>query len=149
LKIRLSVSDENYDEIRRFLEERDIEIDDEAELVLLQKDQFPGHISVKDSRGDKKMIAVEDIVTIESYGRTIEIHTTEELFTTSERLYRLEAMLDPDEFLRVSNSVIIAADQIKEIIPAFHMRFTLKMKNGAKVDVTRNYYKKFKEFYGF
>ena len=26
------------------------------------------------------------------------------------------------------------------------MRFTLKMKNGAKVDVTRNYYKKFKEF---
>ncbi len=149
MKIKLSVSDENYEEVRRLLEEKGIEIDDEAEFVLLQKDKFIGHISVKDDRGAKKMMSVEDIVTIESYGRTIEIHTAQEVYTTSERLYQLESLLDPDKFLRVSNSVIIAADQIKEIIPAFHMRFTLKMKNGDRVDVTRNYYKKFKDFYGF
>ena len=149
MKIKLSVSDENYEEVRQLLEEKGIEIDDEAEFVLLQKDKFIGHISVKDDRGAKKMMSVEDIVTIESYGRTIEIHTAQEVYTTSERLYQLESMLDPDKFLRVSNSVIIAADQIKEIIPAFHMRFTLKMKNGDRVDVTRNYYKKFKDFYGF
>lgn len=149
VKIKLSVSDEKYDEIREYLEKKGIEIDDDAEFVLTQKDRYLGHISVKDSRGVKMRMTVEDVVTIESYGHTIEIHTSTETYTSSERLYQLENLLDPDKFLRVSNSVIVAADQIKEIIPAFHMKFTLKMKNGDRVDVTRNYYKKFKEWYGF
>lgn len=149
MRIKLSVSDDSYDEMKRLLEEKGIEVDDDAEYILLQRDKFPGHLSVKDNRGAKKMISVEDIVIIESYGRTIEIHTDEGVYTASERLYQLENLLDPEHFLRVSNSVIVAVDRIKEIVPGFHMRFTLKMKNAEKVDVTRNYYKKFKEFIGF
>ncbi len=148
MKIRLSVSDESYDEVKAFLEAREIEIDDDADYILLQRDKFPEHISVKDDRGTRLMISADDIIFIESCGRTMEIHTADAVYTSSERLYQLGNMLDPEKFLRISNSVIISVGQIKQIIPTFHMKFILQMKNNVKVDVTRNYYKAFKQFFG-
>lgn len=148
MKIALSVSDDSLEEITKFLTENGIEIDDDAEYVLLQKDKYPGHITVRDSEGERNVLPVSDIVTIESYGHTVELHTMEKVFTTTERLYQLEKALDPQKFLRVSNSVIIARSQIKEISPTFSMKFILKMKNGSRVDVTRSYYSKFREFFG-
>lgn len=148
MKIALSVSDESLEEVTCFLKEKGIEIDDDAEFVLLQKDKFAGHIAVRDSEGERNVIPVSEIVTIESYGHTVELHTADKVFTTTERLYQLEKSLDPQKFLRVSNSVIIARSQVKEISPTFSMKFILKMKNGSRVDVTRSYYSRFKEFFG-
>lgn len=148
MKISLSISDESLEEVTKFLTKKGIEIDDDAEFILLQKDKYPGHITARNSDGERNVISVSDIVTIESYGHTVEIHTTDKVFTTTERLYQLEKTLDPHKFLRVSNSVIISSSQIKEISPTFSMKFTLKMKNGSRVDVTRSYYSKFKEFFG-
>lgn len=148
MKIKLAVSEESYAEVKRFLEEKGIETDEEADYILQERDRYPAHLSVRDRRGERRMIAVEDIVMIESYGRTMELHTAGETFTSSDRLYQLENMLDPHRFLRVSHSVIVAVGQIKEIVPTFHMKFILKMAGGARVDVTRNYYKKFKDYFG-
>ncbi len=148
MKIRLSVSDESYEEVRKFLEEHGIETDDESEFLLTQESRFPGHITVRDDKGTKVVISVEDIVTIASYGHSIEVSTADNGYKTSEPLYQLINMLDPEKFLRVSNSVIIRADRIRQIFPTFHMKFILKMANGEKVDVTRNYYSKFKKFFG-
>ena len=148
MKIKLSVSDDCFEEISRFLTEHGIEIDDDADLILLQKDRYPDHLTVRDIRGERAIIAADDIVTIESYGHTIELHTLNGVFTASQQLYRFEEMLDPKRFIRISNSVIISRAQIQSISPTFSMKFTLKMKNGAKVDVTRSYYGKFKEFLG-
>lgn len=150
MKIRLSVSDDSYEDVKRFLTGHGIEIDedDDAEFVLLQKNRYPGHLPVKTDNGSKKMISVDDIITIESYGHTIEIHTQEETFTTSDRLYQLINSLDPKKFLRISNSVIVAVPKIRDITPTLSMKFILKMSNGSKVDVTRSYYGKFKEFLG-
>lgn len=148
VKISLSVSDESYEEVRNFLEERNFVICDDAPYILLQKDIYPEHIGAKDKRGEKSMIPVSDIVTIESYGHTIEIHTLSDIFTTSERLYQLEKMLDPNRFLRVSNSVIISRTQVARITPTLSMKFILKMKDGSHVDVTRGYYNKFRDAFG-
>ena len=148
MKIRLSVSDESYEEVKSFFESHGVEIDNEAPYILLQKDKHPAHIPARDEDGNKVMISVEDIVTIESYGHTVEIHTGKAVYTTSERLYQLENNLDPQKFLRVSNSVIIAGSQVKEISPTLSMKFILRMKNGERVDVTRSYNGKFKEFFG-
>ena len=148
VKIKLSVSDDCFEEISRLLTEHGIEIDDDAELILIQRDRYPDHLAVRDRRGDKAVIATDDIVTIESYGHTIELHTLSGVFTASQQLYRFEEMLDPKKFIRISNSVIISRAQIQSISPTFSMKFTLKMKNGDKVDVTRSYYGRFKEFLG-
>ena len=148
MKIKLSVSDEHYESVKQSLEEHGIGIDDDAKYILSENDRFPGHLTVRDEDGSKKLISVDDIVTIESYGHNVEIHTADNVFKTSDRLYQLTAVLDPEVFLRVSNSVIIAKKQVREIIPTFSMKFILKMKNGSRVDVTRSYYSRFKAFFG-
>lgn len=148
MKIKLSVSDDCFEEISRFLTEHGIELDDDADLILLQKNRYPDHLTVRDIRGEKAVIAADDIVTIESYGHTIELHTLNGVFTASQQLYRFEEMLDPEKFIRISNSVIISRAQIQSISPTFSMKFILKMKNGVKVDVTRSYYSRFRKFIG-
>lgn len=147
-KIRLEINDDSYDEVKQILDEHGIETDDESEYVLTHKDEFPARIAVRDNEGTRLIISVDDIVTIESYGHSIEIHTADSVYKASDSLTRFERTLDPDKFLRVSSSVIIRTDKIKHITPTLYMKFILKMSNSEKVDVTRNYYTKFKEFFG-
>lgn len=146
MKVKLAVSEECYDNVKTFLINHNIEIDEDAEFILMQRDKYPEYMSVRDSEsGNRRNISVEDIITIESYGHTVEVHTDKRVFTTSERLYQLMNTLDPHKFIRISNSVIIAKSKVTEIIPAFSMKFTLKMVNGDKVDVTRSYYSNFRD----
>lgn len=140
MRIRLAVSDDSYEEVRRILTEKGLEIDDDAEFVLTQQEQYIGHLAVRQPEsGERLHIAVEDIVFIESFG-----HTENEIFNTSDRLYQLLNMLDPLKFIRVSNSVIIAKRKVKQINPSFSMKFVLVMVNGVKIDVTRSYYNSFR-----
>lgn len=145
MRIRLAVSDDSYEEVRRILTEKGLEIDDDAEFVLTQQEQYIGHLAVRQPEsGERLHIAVEDIVFIESFGHTVEVHTENEIFNTSDRLYQLLNMLDPLKFIRVSNSVIIAKRKVKQINPSFSMKFVLVMVNGVKIDVTRSYYNSFR-----
>lgn len=146
LRIRLAVSDDSYEEVRRILMEKGIEIDDDAEFVLTQQERYIGHLAVKQPEsGERLHIAVEDIVFIESFGHTVEVYTKDEVFHTSDRLYQLLNVLDPSKFIRVSNSVIIAKRKVKKINPSFSMKFMLVMVNGRKIDVTRSYYNSFRD----
>ncbi len=146
IKIKLSVSGDSYDEVRQFLTEKGIELDDEAEFVLVQKDKFISHLAVREPDGGERLhLSVEEIVCIESYGHVVEVYTNNEVYITSDRLYQLCAVLDPDRFIRVNKSVIAAKNKIRRIKPALSMRFTLIMSNDRRVDVTRSYYNSFKE----
>lgn len=148
MKIRLSVSEENREEVTGFLTEHGIELDDESEYVLLQENMYAKHLAVRNADGEKAVIAVDEIVTIESYGHTVELHTEHGSFSTTDRLYQLAETLPGTQFVRVSNSVIVSRSHIREISPTFSMKFILKMTNGTRVDVTRTYYARFKEFLG-
>ena len=146
MKIQLAVSDESYEEVKEFLLSKGIELDDEAEFVLTQRDKYAGHITVRNAKTAEKVhISADEIILIESYGHTVEVVTSEETYVTSDRLYQLVNILNPDKFIRVSNSVIIAKRKIKQIRPSLSMRFVLTMENDRKVDVTRSYYTNFKE----
>lgn len=146
MKIRLAVSDDSYEEVRRILTEKGIEIDDDAEFVLTQPERCIGHLAVRrPDDGERLHIAVEDIVFIESFGHTVEVHTEDALYHTSDRLYQLLNVLDSSKFIRISNSVIIARGKVKRISPSFSMKFILTMAEGTKLDVTRSYYNSFRD----
>ena len=146
MKIRLAVSDENLEEIKSFLEEKGIEIDDDAEFILMQKNKSIGHLAVRTcDTADKAYIDIEDIIYIESYGHRMEIKTMEETYYTTDPLYQLESTLDSTKYVRISKSVIIAKRKVKQIKPSFSMKFVLIMQDGRKLEVTRNYYNSFKE----
>ena len=63
-------------------------------------------------------------------------------------MYELESLLDPNKFLRVSKSVIIARKHVKKIRPSLSMKYILTMSDGTLVDVTRSYYSDFRRFFG-
>lgn len=149
MKIKLAVSDESYEEVKAFLESKGIEIDNSAAFLLTETDRYINHLTVRDSEKSSKLyISVNDIIYIESFGHTVEVHTSDGTYLSGERLYQLCGILNPQSFVRISNSVIIARNKVKEITPAFSMKFTLKMVNGDKVYVTRSYYNIFKEYFG-
>ncbi len=147
MKIRLLVSDEHYDSIAAELVKKGIEIDDSAELILSESNVTVSHLIAR--CGDEiYRLETADISHIESFAHDIVAYCGEEEYKLSEPLKRLEEILDPKEFIRVSNSVIVSLHHIKSIRPALSQKFQLTMKNGAKVDVTRKYYYIFKEFMG-
>ena len=148
MKVRLSVSQERYQALAEALTRAGFELDDDAELVLLENDRFPTHLPVRDGNGSRVHLAVEDVVFLESFGHTVTVHCLDGTFQTSDRLYQLALMLDPKKFLRISNSVIIQRSQVKRIQPSLSMKFILLMADGSRVDVTRTYYNGFKEFFG-
>jgi DNA-binding LytR/AlgR family response regulator len=104
---------------------------------------------VKDPLSSERLVLpISEIVSIETFGHTVEVHTQNNMYQAFDRLYAISNSLDPNEFLRVSNSVVIAKSKVKRIAPSLYMKFVLTMANNQKVDVTRSYYYIFKEQFG-
>lgn len=145
MKVRLNVGEARYAELEKLLADYGIEVDEHADLVLSEARRDT--LLVRRG-GERHILAAEDIVYIEVQGHTVTVHTKEGAFQAPERLYQMQALLDPEKFLRISNSVIIAKHKVKRITPTLSMKFILTMEDGAKVDVTRSYYYIFKEAFG-
>ena len=149
MKIRLNVSDEKYAELEQKLLSAGFEIDDEAELIITEKERYSSFIAVKNKKGEKLRLKSEEIIFIESFGHDVVVHSTDgESYYAYDRLYQLCTILDNAKFLRVSNCAIIAKFHVKKIKPSLSMKFVLTMSDGSLVDVTRSYYTSFKEFFG-
>ena len=145
MKVRLSVSENRYDEIKTELCDHGIDIDEDADLELIERFGQVEFLNVKNDVGDRMRIPVEDVVFIESFGRNMDVHTEHEVFRASERMYILEQELAGRDFIRVSNSCIISKKKIKRIIPSLSMKYVLEMTDKSLVDVTRGYYHSFRE----
>lgn len=149
MKVKLAVRRERYEEIRSALAGYGIEIDADADLILSEADGFSDTLLVRDpANGERVVLPVQEIISIETFGHSVAVYTQGKTYQSQDRLYRLAALLDPEKFLRISNSVVIARDQVRRINPALSMKFTLTLSDGRKVDVTRSYYYIFKDFFG-
>ena len=148
MKVRLSVSEQIYEQTKKELLEHGIEIDDGSELELIERQGQTEYLNVKNEVGDRLKIRVDEIVFIESFGRNMDVHTEKEVYRASERMYTLEKELAGRGFIRVSNSCIVARKKIKRIHPSLTMKYVLEMTDNSLVDVTRGYYYSFKEKIG-
>jgi len=149
LKIKLAVSNEHFEEIRKKLIECGIEIDDNADFVLYENSNFLEYLIVRDTiTNERVVLPVEDIAYIETFGHLVEVHTKSHTYQAMDRLYKIFNQLDPEKFLRISNSVVISRRSVVKITPTLSMKFILTMSDGKNVDVTRSYYYIFKENFG-
>ncbi len=130
-------------------DERGVEIDDTAAMVLSESNSFIDNLAVREKGTNARIIlSVEDIVCIESFGHAVEVQTQEVLYQATDLLYGIVSFFHLDKILHISNSVVIARNKVKRITPTLSSKFILTMTNGKSVDVTRNNYNIFKEYFG-
>lgn len=147
MKIKLRLNKSTKESIQDKLKEKNIEISEEATLILTEESYEGDSIECK-NKDRIIFVQTESICHMESIGHDVFVYTDKETFKTKYRIYQLEKILPSERFIRISNSVIIKKNSIRYIKPALSCKFYLTLTNGSIVDVTRTYYYKFKEFYG-
>ena len=147
MKIRISVSEEKYEAVRDWLAEKGVETGEDGEFLLTEVSRYPAFLPVRNEKKERMRLPADEVIYVETFGKDVEIHTGQGTFYAQDRMYRLEELLDPAKFLRISKSVIISAAHVKKIRPSLSMKFILTMSDGALVDVTRSYYGDFRRFF--
>ncbi|MCR5295527.1 MAG: LytTR family transcriptional regulator [Lachnospiraceae bacterium] len=148
MKFRIELPEEEYGAVKDYLVRHGVEIGDEADYKIMENERYPAFLSARNGKKESIRLSAGDVIFIEAFGKDIEIHTLEDTYLARERMYQLEELLNPREFLRVSKSVIISKKHVKKIRPTLSMKYILTMTGGTLVDVTRSYYNDFRRFFG-
>lgn len=95
-------------------------------------------LAVKTS-GRVIFVKLEDIDYIEAAHNYVELHVQKQSHLLRETLNSIEARLPADRFVRISRSVIVNIDRVKELQPLFYGEYTLTLHNGARLTLSRRY----------
>lgn len=78
----------------------------------------------------------------------VTLHASGHAHLLRETLGRLEKDLDPDRFVRIHRSAIVQVDRIRELRPAFHGDFTVVLRDGTRLTLSRGYRAKVEQTIG-
>ncbi len=98
--------------------------------------------------GRTHVIRLEDVVYIEALQHDTFAYTNNDCFNLDQKLYQLEEMLYPRQFVRIAKSYMVNLMKVEIIEPGFNGRLILIMKNKIKLEVSRNYAKHVKQCLG-
>ena len=82
-------------------------------------------------------LQLDQIQSIEAAGKYAVVHVGKENHVLRETMSSLESHLPPQRFLRISRSVIVNIDQVKELQPMFKGENVVVLKNGKSYPTTR------------
>lgn len=91
---------------------------------------------------------IDDIDWIEAADNYVSVHVGADEHLHRETMASLEAKLPPSLFLRISRSTIVNIERIKEMQPMFHGDYVVILKNGARLNLSRNYRDKLNQLLG-
>ena len=109
------------------------------EIAAFVKSRQGSLTGMKDSR--QYEIAVSDIYYFESVDGKTFLYTKDQVYETSYRIYELESMLRPKNFLRVSKSMLLNLMKLRSIQSALNGRFAAILLSGEEVIISRSYVK--------
>jgi two-component system LytT family response regulator len=117
-----------------------------TEVIALAEDktEILQRIAVK-SGSKIEVIAVSDIVYLESEGDYVMIHTKTGKFLKEKTMKYFEQHLDPDTFIRTHRSSIININEISRIELFEKESYIIKLKNGDQVKASNSGYKALKD----
>ena len=87
--------------------------------------------------GKVTFVELDQIQAIEAAGKYAVVHVGKENHVLRETMSSLESHLPPQRFLRISRSVIVNIDQIRELQPMFNGENLVVLKNGKSYPTTR------------
>ena len=87
--------------------------------------------------GKVTFVELDHVQAIEAAGKYAVVHVGKENHVLRETMTSLESYLPPQRFLRISRSVIVNIDQIRELQPMFKGENLVVLKNGKSYPTTR------------
>jgi two-component system, LytTR family, response regulator len=97
----------------------------------------PGRITVK-ADGRLVFLQPEEIVRVEAADNYVMLHLVSGRLMLRETMAAIEARLGTLNFARVNRSAIVHLDQIREIQPAQHGDYTVVLRDGTKLPLSRS-----------
>jgi len=114
----------------------------QAQAALLTEIQAPTkpieRLAIK-SGGRIVVVKAADIAWIESAHNYVEIHDDKQAHLLRESISSIETRLPPDKFVRISRTVIVNVDRVKELEPLFGGEYTVTLQNGQRLTLSRRY----------
>jgi two-component system LytT family response regulator len=91
------------------------------------------------SEGRVVFVHSDEIDWIESEGNYVRLHAGERTHLMREPISAMERLLPPAKFLRISRSVIVNLNRVKEVQPLFYGDHVVILRNGTKLTLTRSH----------
>lgn len=101
-------------------------------------------LPVKDA-GEVSRVPVKDILWIDAAGDYMCVHTAENTHILRKTMKELEAMLDPNQFIRSHRSTIVNKHYIQKFCSQLNGEYYLIMNNDKELKVSRSYKEKVKQ----
>ena len=95
-------------------------------------------IVVKDA-GRVMFVRPGEIDWIDAAGNYVQLHVAAARHLLRETMSGIEARLDPEKFIRISRSIIVNLDRVKEVQPLFNGSYLFLLQDGTKLESSRRY----------
>lgn len=105
---------------------------------LAPASKTPERLAFKEN-GRIVFVRPETIDWIESDGNYVRVHAGGHSHYVRDTLAGLESQLSRDKFMRISRSVIVNLDRIKELQPVFYGDYAVILQDGSKLSMSRTY----------
>ena len=84
-------------------------------------------------------VRTDTIDYVEADGNYVRLHAGQESHYVRETLAGIEAQLRPQQFMRISRSLIVNLDRVKELQPLFYGDYVVILQDGSRLNMSRNY----------
>lgn len=112
--------------------------------ALAKNDRYQSRLSIKVD-GRILVFKSEEILWLEARGKDVCAHLEGKTHLFRDTLSSLEGRLDPGRFMRLHRSYIVNLDFIKEVQRWFNHELLVILKDGTKLQVSRNACEKLKK----
>jgi two-component system, LytTR family, response regulator len=75
----------------------------------------------------------------EADGNYVRLHGADAAHYVRETLANLEAQLPPEKFMRISRSIIVNLDRVKQLEPMFYGDYSVILQDGSRLSMSRTY----------
>ena len=118
------------------------DLSNQLNAVLAQLQPKPGpsldRIPVK-SGGRVTLVNAADVDWVGSADNYVELHVGTQTHLIRETLTAMEQRLPANRFVRISRTSIVNAERVRELQPLFHGEYSVTLKDGTRLTLSRTY----------
>ncbi len=110
-------------------------------------ERYPDRLYLRDG-GRTLCVMVHEIEWVEAAGNYVEIHTPRKTHLVRHTVKAMEAKLDPDRFLRVRPSAIVAVAQVEALEGRTGGDYVVTLRNGTRIPSSRGFRDRLEQIFG-